>query len=303
MKKRDLLFVAVLVFAFGPVWGAAAGNRGQDGPLIRIKGSDTLVGVSVRWARGYQAGNPAVRMEVNGGGSGNGVSALINNHVDIAITSQPLSKREIRQLTLSAKAPPVSFAVGLDALSVLVHPDNPLNGISLRQLAEVYAKHGKIRNWTDLGITVPGCSNGKILKTSRKNKSGTYHFFRGSIFPKRRHFPADMESWDRSIDVVRRVSEEPCAIGYSGMAFVTQAVKPLCIVSSTNAKSNGPCVPPTATFTLNGHYPLARTLYMVTRGPPEGVIKGFLGWVMGSEGRDVLRKSGYVPTFQKEKKP
>ena len=289
MVKKTFLITLLLLQTFA--WSSVVEGRYVESPgYIRIKGSDTMAALAESWKNVYQSQTTGVTMEVSSGGSGNGIAALINGHVEIANTSRPLKSQEIRLMMRRSGKKPVVFMVGLDAVSVIIHPLNPLNGLSLKQLAEIYGRNGKIRRWSELGVKVPSCEDKEIIQVSRKNNSGTYSFFRRDIFPKRRHFHLNMEFVETSDAVVKRVTETPCAIGYSGMGFVTATVKTLCII-----KNDGPCVPPTAAFTLDKSYPLARPLYMVTQGAPSDQIKRYLEWVTGPDGQEILRKSGFIP--------
>ncbi len=292
-SNRNSLFV-VLLCCLIPLLGSTmgAGSARAREKVIRTKGSDTLARVATLWARAFQKEVADVRVEVGGGGSGNGIAALINGHIEIANTSRSLKKREARLIAKRSGLKPVSHVVGLDAVTMLVHRNNPLHGVSLRQLAEIYGKKGHIDRWTDLGVTVPGCEDQKILRVSRKNKSGTYTFFQHAIFGKRRRFHSQMETLDASEQVVDRVAGEPCAIGYTGMAFATGWVKTLCLFGGGIDK--GPCVPPTAAFTLDHSYPMSRPLYMYTLGAPKGMVKKYLDWIMSPKGREILIKTGFV---------
>ncbi len=142
----------------------------------------------------------------------------------------------------------------------------------------------------DLGISVPGCEKRDIVRVSRKNNSGTHAFFRGEIFPRRQHFHINLEFVGNSEEVVQRVAQTPCAIGYSSMGFVTATVKTLCLT-----QGKGSCIPPTPAFALNKSYPLTRPLYMVTLGPPTEAVKDYLQWIVGPAGQEILRKFGFVP--------
>ena len=104
-----------------------------------------------------------------------------------------------------------------------------------------------------------------------------------------------MEFVATSEEVVQRVARTPCAIGYSGMGFVTAAVKTLCLT-----KGKGSCVPPTPSFALDKSYPLTRPLYMVTSGSPKDAVKDFLQWIVGPNGQEILRKFGFVPIPKSE---
>ncbi|MBF0628020.1 MAG: phosphate ABC transporter substrate-binding protein [Magnetococcales bacterium] len=261
---------------------------------IHIKGSDTLFKALKEWTKVYQEREPGVRIEVTGGGSGNGIAALLNGHIEIASSSRPLRKREMQIFAKKHGGNElVTHVVARDAVSVVVHPSNPIHGLSLQQLTEIYSKQNHAPTWEELGVTVPGCPDQKILPISRKNNSGTYLFFRQAILDQNEHFDANTISMDASDAIVTMVAQMPCAIGYSGMAFVTNAVKTLCI--SKIHQSNAPCVPPTTASTVDQAYPLARSLYLYTLGEPGGEIKKFLDWILSPEGREILTRTGYIP--------
>lgn len=290
MNKHWLFSLALLLSLLGG--GAVVEGRVAESSAttIRVKGSDTMREVSSRWAARYQAETPGVTVESAHGGSGNGIAALINGHVEIATTSRPLKSQEVRQIVSRSGKQPVMFLVGLDAISVVVHPLNPVHGLSIEQLAGIYGREGNMQQWSDLGVAVPGCENREIVRISRKNNSGTYYLFRQDLLKANAHFQINMAYAEGSEAVVRQVAQTPCAIGYVGMGFVTAAVKTLCIT-----KKSGPCVPPTAASTLEKRYPLARNLYMVTLGPPDETVKKYVQWVLGPAGQEILKKSGFIP--------
>jgi phosphate transport system substrate-binding protein len=290
MSKQHHDIVAILVFALALAWWSPAYSDGHNNH-IRIKGSDTLSVVAKEWGRIYSEQHSPLTIESSGGGSGNGIAALINGHVEIASTSRKLRRREKRLISKKSDKKPYAAIVGLDAVSVLVNKNNPVNGISLTQLAGIYGANGKYNKWSDLGITVPGCETGKIVRVSRKNNSGTYAFFRKTIFGKRAHFHRSLVSHSNSQKVVKHVADDPCAIGYSGMAFLNSSVKTLCVAQTTTKQG---CVPPTASFTLSHKYPLSRPLFMYTLGKPQGNTSSFLIWVQSKEGQHILRKAGFV---------
>ena len=297
MNKRYPAFFALSVLILTLVWQTpVAGGEQYASGQIRIKGSDTLAAVASEWGKAYTKDRDDLLIQVAGGGSGNGIAALINGHVEIASTSRKLRKREQRLIAKKFKEQPHAVTVGLDAVSILVHNDNPINGISIVQLADVYGKNGKVDNWADLGITVPGCESGEIIRAGRKNNSGTFAFFRQTIFGKRAHLTNKLVTFDRSIMLVEHVATNPCAIGYTGMAFINSSVKTLCVAQKS---SNKDCVPPTAAFTLNQKYPLSRPLFMYTLGEPKVITGNFLAWVQGAAGQNILRKAGFVPASTK----
>ncbi|MBF0402060.1 MAG: phosphate ABC transporter substrate-binding protein [Magnetococcales bacterium] len=292
------LFVAVLPLLG---WSVVVEGRVPDptARTIRVKGSDTMAVISSRWATRYQAETSGVTVDVAAGGSGNGISALINGHVEIATASRPLKSHEVRQIVSRSGKQPVLFLVGLDAISVVVHPLNPVLGLSVRQLADIYGREGSIKRWSDLGVVVPGCEDREIVRISRKNNSGTYYLFRQDLFHANAHFQTNMDYVASSEAVVQQVAQTPCAIGYVGMGFVTAAVKTLCITN----KKGGSCVPPTVASVLEKRYPLARDLYMVTLGPPAELVKDYLQWILGPVGQEIVKKSGFIPVPKSAQRP
>ena len=154
----------------------------QARELIQNKGSDTLVNVAQAWAETYPEVNPDVAVAVSGGGSGTGIAAMINGTVDIANASRAMKEKEIK-LAEEHGQHPVEHVVGYDALAVFVHKDNPVTTMSLEQLKDIYGRGQKVKKWSDMGITVPGCKD-EIVVVSRQNNSGTYAYFQETVLGK-----------------------------------------------------------------------------------------------------------------------
>ena len=258
--------------------------------LIQNKGSDTLVNVAQAWAEAYREVNPDIAVAVTGGGSGTGIAAMINGTVDIANASRAMKEKEIK-LAKSKGQNPIEHIVGFDALAVFLNEKNPLNEISIEQLAEIYGEDGKTENWSDIGIEVPGCKNQEMVLVSRQNNSGTYAYFRQAVLGKKRDYKLGTRDMHGSKDVVDLVEKTPCAIGYSGLAYATSHIKMACIKS----KDGEPCVVPTVETASDRSYPIARPLFMYTNGEPEGDIKKYLDWILSDAGQCIILKKGYAP--------
>jgi phosphate transport system substrate-binding protein len=285
MTKRTYLVVFLAITA--AVLAACGGERRQ---VIQNKGSDTLVNVAQAWAEEYQSVNPSVMVAVSGGGSGTGIAALINGTVDLANSSRAIKEKEL-DLARKNGQNPVQHIVGFDALAVFLHPDNPMDAISIEQLAEIYGDGGSYSRWTDLGIEVPGCQNQEIVIVSRQNNSGTYAYFRQSVLGAG-DFRLGTRDMHGSKDVVDLVEHTPCAIGYSGLAYATDHVKLVCI-SSADGES---CVTPSIDSAVDGSYPIARPLFMYTNGEPAGAVGEYLAWIKSKEGQCIIYAKGYAPS-------
>ncbi len=231
MLTRNKLFVFSLIISTTLLSACGGGEQRQ---VIQNKGSDTLVNVAQAWAEEYQTVNPAVVVAVSGGGSGTGIAALINGTVDIANASRSIKDSEIKQAQDNGHDP-IQFVVGYDALAVYLHPDNPIDTLSLEQLAEIYADGGSYLSWTDLGVEVPGCQDQEIVVVSRQNNSGTYAYFREAVLNEK-DFKLGTRDMHGSKDVVDLVENTPCAIGYSGLAYATEHVKLACISAETGRR-------------------------------------------------------------------
>lgn len=160
----------------------ACGGSG-DRTVIQNRGSDTLVNVAQAWAERYGEVNPNVAVAVSGGGSGTGISAMINGTVDIANASRSMRESEIEAARAGGNEP-VEHIVGFDALAIFLHPDNPISSISTEQLAQIYGEGGTYETWSDLGVSVPGCGSDELVRVSRQNNSGTYAYFQEAVLGK-----------------------------------------------------------------------------------------------------------------------
>jgi phosphate transport system substrate-binding protein len=260
--------------------------------LIQNKGSDTLLTVAQAWAETYKTVHTGVAVAVTGGGSGTGISALLNGTVDIANSSRNISDKELAEAAKRG-VHPKEVVVGYDALAIFVHLDNPLREISLPQLADIYGEGGSIVRWSQLGVDVPGCPSDEIIRVSRQNNSGTYTYFAEAILPGN-DFKLGSRDMHGSKDVVDLVAHTPCAIGYSGLAYSVPEVGVPCV-----SKGEGePCIEANLTNARNQSYPIARPLFMYTDGEPTGEAAAYLEWILSDTGQCVIFDKGYAPATE-----
>lgn len=292
MKIAKRLVAFSLPLALSLLLGACArpDESGRSRKLIQNKGSDTLVNVAQAWAEHYRDVNPEVAVAVTGGGSGTGISALINGTVDIANSSRKMKDSELEQARQNGHDP-VEFLVGYDALAVYLHHENPIEAMTLAQLAGIYGEDGGTETWSQLGVTVPGCPSDEIVVVSRQNNSGTYVYFKEAVLGEKRDYRLGTRDMHGSKDVVDLVQNTPCAIGYSGLAYTTPEVKSPCV--STGEGSD--CVRPSVDTAVDGSYPIARPLFMYTAGQPAGAVKEYLDWILSDEGQCIIAEKGYAP--------
>jgi phosphate transport system substrate-binding protein len=283
---------AALVACGGRPGGGASGSQGTTASgksVIQNKGSDTMVNVAQAWAEEYNKVNPAVAVEVSGGGSGVGIAALSKGAVDLANSSRNMKPQEIQDAKRNTGKEPKEFIVGYDALAVYVHKDNPLDEISVEELAQLFAEGGTVDRWSQLGAKIPGVKDDKVVRVSRQSSSGTYEFFREHILANK-DFKQGSRDLSGSKEVVELVGSTPTAIGYSGMGYATADVKMLKLAP----KKGAPAIPPNVQNTISKSYPLARSLQMYTLGEPQGGVKEYITWILSDAGQKILEQSGYV---------
>jgi phosphate transport system substrate-binding protein len=292
MKLLPLYLMPFLLILLTSCFGK---KTGEDFLIIQNKGSDTLVNLAQVWAEAYGRINSKVAISVSGGGSGTGIAALINNQVDMANSSRPIKKEEIEKAEQNSGKKVIEHIVALDALSVFVHLKNPLKGLTRAEIACIFGSEGNCDYWHQIRNTqVPGCKDNRIIRVSRMSNSGTYQYFLEIVIGKKKDMrlgSMDLNGSKESIDLVENT---PCAIGYTGMGYINDKIKAMCITWD----EGGECIDPTLENAMNRTYPITRDLFMYTLGEPTGELKKYLDWIRGVEATKLVVKMGYIPSPQ-----
>lgn len=255
---------------------------------IQDTGSDTIVNLALAWAEEYQALNPAVRISVSGGGTGTGIAALINKTVDIANASRQI-KEEERADALINGVDPKEFVIARDAIGVIVNPSNPIDRLTIKQVSDIFS--GKINNWSEIGG-----EDRPIVRVSRETNSGTHVYFLEQVLRQGQKedktlFAQDTLLLPSSQGIVSEVGDNPNAIGYDGLGYITPDLKVLGVAE----ESQGPFIVPSIATVENGTYPIARDLFMYTAGEPQGAVKKYLDWIISPEAQKIVSELGFVP--------
>lgn len=273
---------------------ACGGRNGESTPAagaatsIQNKGSDTMVNLALAWAEAYGQIQPEVHIAVTGGGSGTGITSLINGTVDMANASRAITDEEQSEAQANG-IEPVEYVVAGDAIAVVVHPSNPVQGLTIPQLAAIYA--GQITNWQEVGG-----EDRPIVLLSRESNSGTHVFFLEEVVRQGRSddttlFSVDTLLMPSSEGISAEVRQNPNAIGYDGLGYVTSDQK----VVAVAVADGQPFVLPTIETVRDDSYPIARDLYIYTAGEMQNTILAYLDWILGPEGQAIVKELGFVP--------
>lgn len=267
-------------------------SKKTDVLIIQNKGSDTLVNLAQAWAEEYKEVVPNVAIAVGGGGSGTGIAALINGTVDIANSSRAMKQEEKDEAMKNNGKTIKEFVVGMDALAVFGHPNNPLDGLTLEEIACIYGEGGECTHWNQIrGTVVPGCQGNKIIRISRQSNSGTFQYFREAVLGKKRDLKLGSMDLNGSREAIDLIEKTPCAIGYSGMGYLSKHVKAFCVHKNPNDE----CIFPTLKTAVDKTYPISRELYMYTAGEPTPEVKAYMEWTQSEQASKITISAGYVP--------
>ncbi|HEX6101111.1 MAG TPA: phosphate ABC transporter substrate-binding protein [Thermoanaerobaculia bacterium] len=268
MKKLLLcLALALPVFAAKP---------------ISIKGSDTMVIMNARLAEAFMKANPAIQVQVTGGGSGVGIASLINGTTDIAASSRPIKTSETDKL--KQRFATVGFAVPIarDGLSIYLNDKNPVKELTLAQIRGIYT--GAITNWKQVGGP-----DAQIILYSRENSSGTYTYFKDNVLLGK-DFAPRAQTLQGTAAVVNAVAKDANGIGYGGAAYA-KGIR----FAGVKKDDKSPAVLPSLETVRSGQYPISRFLYLYTRVKPAKEMKAFIDWATGPQGQEIVTKVGYFP--------
>lgn len=272
MKAKGIIvLLAAAIFGFA-VQAAIAGS-------LVINGSTTVLPIAQKVSEAYMQQNPDVKISISGGGSGEGIKALVDGTTDIANSSRFMKDEEVK-LAMGRNIYPVPFAIAYDCIVPVIHPTNNLSNITTEQLKNIYM--GSVRNWKEIGG-----ADGPIVVISRDTSSGTYEVWEEKVMNKERVSPRALLQASSGA-IVQAVSKNKNAIGYIGIGYINKDVKPLSV--------NG--IKGSIETTLSGTYPISRPLYMFTPGWPKGDTLNFINFVLNPDkGQKYVSEAGFVPLY------
>jgi len=282
--KRTKIFTALALAMLG-LAGIAAAQRAK---MIQIKGSDTMVNLVQILAEEYMGKNPGSAIAVLGGGSGTGITGLINQTCDIANSSREWKPKEIDQ-AWDKGITPRPFVIAVDGLSIIVNEKNPIARLTVAQVGALY--RGEIKNWKAIGEFAK-----PVSLYGRQSNSGTYVFMQEFVLGNK-NYSTDMKEMNGNAQIIEGIIQDEGAVGYVGVGYLFDEkgqVRKGLKVLEISKEPGGPAYLPTDKAAVDsGNYPVARPLYMATNGKPKGDAAKLLVWIVGPEGQAIVEREGF----------
>jgi len=275
MGKGLMVLVLVSVALCAALLGLPGGCPAAERPL-RLSGSTTMGPLMARMIVAYQERHPDRHFLLTGSGSAAGAMDLAMGRADVALLSREMIGRE-RGACARNGIEPERFIVALDGLVPIVHPANPLDGMTVEQLRSVY--EGKLTNWRELGG--PDLA---VVPLERGDASGSRDIWFRTVLGSVEEMPG-LRRLGTNDDMVRAVRAEPGALGYVAMGFVDGTVKPL-LLDGHSA---------TVRSVLDGTYPASRTLNVYIAGDAVPAVRAFVDFILGPQGRRIVKRCGFAP--------
>ncbi len=280
MKLSNLFLLSALLII--SCTNSNQDKKNADSKSIQLKGSDTVLPLGQKAAEAFMKMHADVSITVVGGGSGTGITALMDGNTDIAMASRDLKgeeklKFQEKQMNLEIKT------IAVDALAVIIHPENKVEKLTREQLEKIFT--GEITNWKDLGG-----DDAKIVVYSRENSSGTYEFFKEHVMSKK-NYASSVLNMPATGAIVQSVSQTKGAIGYIGLAYMSPEVKAV-HVSYDEGKT---FVAPSIASAKDKSYPISRPLYYIYDVKKTEKVKSYIDYCLSAEGQKLVQDVGYIP--------
>lgn len=275
-------------------------NNGVKENTVVIKGSDTMVNLTQRWVEEYIKIHPEISLQVTGGGSGIGITALLNGTADIANMSRDLKSNELQRGEVSL-IQPVQYKVALDGIAIIVNLKNKIDTLTIEQVKGIYT--GKIKNWKELGG-----EDLEIVKYGRENSSGTYEYFKEKILGtdeqgKRIDFAVSTQVLQGTSSLGEAVAKDNKGIGYGGVGYFAKRkdLKIVYLKNSSYSKAVSPILNGEVNYQAirEGEYPLSRYLYCYTNHNPKHSVAGFINFIISEKGQKIVKEMEYIPLDEK----
>ncbi|HEQ79168.1 MAG TPA: phosphate ABC transporter substrate-binding protein [Euryarchaeota archaeon] len=265
-------FGVLAVVVTAGIFAGCIGKGGGDTVTLTVAGSTTVLPIVQQCADAYMDKHDNWDIQVSGGGSSVGVRSAAEKTADIGMSSRDVKASEF------AEWPSLEVhIIAADGLAVIVHNNNPVDSLSTDHIKKIYT--GIITNWQEVGG-----ANMPIVVVGRDSNSGTRASFEEIVLDKELPTSSMLEKNSNGA-VKETVAQTPGAIGYVGLGYLDNSVTTVAVDD----------VIPTTGTVLDGSYPIARNLFVITNGEAKGPIKEFIDFMLSKEGQKIVKDEGFIP--------
>jgi phosphate transport system substrate-binding protein len=293
VAASSLMLASFSANAEHPTYERVAGVSGN----LNSIGSNTLTVVLQLLAEGFQNAYPNVNIQIQGAGSGTAPAALIDGTAQIGPMSRGIRPAESDAFEARYGYKPTQIAIGIDALAVFVHRDNPIEGLSLPQVDAIFSStnrlgHNPIRTWGEAGLRGDWAQR-RVSIYGRNSVSGTYGVFRNIALGGGDFDGSRYQEMPGSSAVVQAIGEDRFGIGYSGIGYLTPGTRAIKLGATTGGKLFD-AIPANA---ASGDYPLSRLLFLYINKAPNQALDTltaeFLRYALSAEGQAIVERAGF----------
>ncbi|MFW5882254.1 MAG: PstS family phosphate ABC transporter substrate-binding protein [Planctomycetota bacterium] len=274
-----------------PVYNVTSGVSGT----IKSVGSDTMNNMMALWAEAFKQMYPNIQVEIEGKGSGTAIPALVSGTSIFGPMSRATKDKERDEFEKKFGFKPTQLPTSIDMLAVFVHRDNPIKGLSLKQIDGIFSKTYKsgsenIERWGQVGLTGEW-ANLPISLYGRNSASGTYGYFKKNAM-KKGDYKDSVKEQPGSSAVVNGIAKTKGGIGYSGIGYKTADVRvvPLAASGTDYVEASADNVE---------DYPLSRHLYLTVNYEPGAELdtlrQEFIKYIFSQQGQSAVVSDGYLP--------
>ncbi|MDD5288674.1 MAG: phosphate ABC transporter substrate-binding protein [Dehalococcoidales bacterium] len=264
LRISAIFYLVIAILTFTLITGCYRNSAG-----VIVAGSTSVQPFAEVLAEEYMILHPGINIDVQGGGSAAGIMVAQSGTADIGMSSRALKDDEKSLWYVE---------IAKDGLAIIVHPDNPVNNLTLEEVRDIYS--GETNNWSLLGGT-----KSEIHVFAREDGSGTRSSFESLMMGKTEIMARAMVQ-DSNGAVRQLVADDPSAIGFISLGLVDKTVKAM--------ELDG--VMPTREHVIDGSYGLSRPFLFLSLKEPAGLIKDFIDFTLSEKGRELLNAEGLVTT-------
>ncbi len=278
-KRPAVLVLALFLLLAVPLVFAGCGGKSGSGEALTgnvvAVGSTAMQPLVEQAASQFMAKHPGVKVVVQGGGSGTGLTQVAQGAADIG--NSDIFAEEKGGIDASQLA---DHKICVAGMAAVVSPALGVENLTRQQLVDIFT--GQITNWKEVGGP-----DQKVVLVNRSKASGTRATFKKYALGGAEE-AAGIEE-DSSGNVRKIIKETPGAIGYLALSYLDGSVRALSIDGVAPTKEN----------IVEGKYPVWAYMHCYTKGTPQGAVKAFLDYLMSDEvQKTVVPQLGYIPEIE-----